>query len=360
MPANFDLSNLALKAVCPNNEILYDDQGMPSVMVKIPKFTFAEVGLGASTATFPAFIVNGQEVDAIYISKYMNIVKNNRGYSLPGQDYGNNMTFDKALEYCANKGTGWHLMTAMEWGALINWCENNGFIPLGNCAYGKWHTETNYKAIPMTKDGSGNTLHTAGGTGPLTWYHDQTPSGIADLCGNGFEWTGGIRTVYGELQVLVNNNAADSANAQTAAATTWMAIDASDGSLITPNGSGTTTGSIKCDYVSSKIQYDTTISNQADSGVYCLFKDITCTANISDAAKTVLRALGLLPRASSLITTYSRCYINNGQSERSFHRGGYYSSSLSYGFASFHGNSGRADAGTDRGFRAAFVNLPSA
>ena len=35
--ANFDLSNLALKAVCPNNEILYDDKGLPSIMVKIPK-----------------------------------------------------------------------------------------------------------------------------------------------------------------------------------------------------------------------------------------------------------------------------------------------------------------------------------
>ena len=28
--SNFDLSALALKAVCPNNEILYDDKGMPA------------------------------------------------------------------------------------------------------------------------------------------------------------------------------------------------------------------------------------------------------------------------------------------------------------------------------------------
>ena len=66
MPANFDLSNLAIQAACPGNEILYDDQGMPSVMVKIPKRTYAQLGLGASTATFPAFIVDGQEVDAIF------------------------------------------------------------------------------------------------------------------------------------------------------------------------------------------------------------------------------------------------------------------------------------------------------
>nr|DAP84740.1 MAG TPA: hypothetical protein [Caudoviricetes sp.] len=32
--SNFDVANLALKAVCPSNEMLYDDKGMPSIMVK--------------------------------------------------------------------------------------------------------------------------------------------------------------------------------------------------------------------------------------------------------------------------------------------------------------------------------------
>ena len=83
---NFDLSNLALSAVCPGNEILYDDKGMPSIMVKIPKQTYKQLGLGESEAVHPAFIVNGQEVDAIWISKYQNIVDNGRAYSLPAQD----------------------------------------------------------------------------------------------------------------------------------------------------------------------------------------------------------------------------------------------------------------------------------
>ena len=361
MGANFDLSNLALKAVCPNNEILYDDKGLPSIMVKIPKMTYADLGLGASTATFPAFLVNGQEVSEIYISKYMNIIQNGRAYSLPGQDYANNINFDNALKACTDKGAGWHLMTAFEWGLMIAWCEHNGFIPLGNCAYGKWHTESNYKAIPMTKDGSGNTLHTAGGTGPLTWFHDQTPSGIADLCGNGWEWTGGIRTVHGELQILVNNNAADADNPQTAASTLWMAIKGSDDTLITPDGSGTTAGSVKMDYVSSKIKYDTTLSNQADSSVYCLFKDITYdSTNIGADAVALLQALGMLPVSGSLITTYSRCYMNNGAAERSFYRGGSYNSSNAYGFASFVGSNPRSGTLTHLGFRSAFVKLPTA
>ena len=360
MANNFDLANLALMATCPNNELLYDDKGIPSIMVKIPKMTYAQLGLGASTATFPAFIVNGQEVNEVFISKYINIVQNGRAYSLPGQDPKTTITFDAALKACTDKGAGWHLMTAFEWGALIAWCENNGFIPLGNCAYGKYHTESVYKAIPATKDGSGNTLHTATGTGPLEWFHDKTPSGIADLCGNVWEWTGGIRTVKGELQILTNNNAADSSHPQTAASAEWMAINASDGTLITPDGNGTTSGSVKMDYVSSKITYDTTISTQADSSVYCLFKDITCTANISDAAKNLLIALGMLPKTSSLITTYSRCYMNNGAAERSFLRGGSYYSSSQYGFGSFNGYGDRSDQDARIGFRSAYVKLPAA
>lgn len=82
---NFDLANLALQCVLPGNELLFDDKGMPSVMVKIPKMTYAELGLGSSTATFPAFIINGVEKDFIWISKYQNIVQNGRAYSLPGK-----------------------------------------------------------------------------------------------------------------------------------------------------------------------------------------------------------------------------------------------------------------------------------
>ena len=119
-------------------------------------------------------------------------------------------------------------------------------------------------------------------------------------------------------------------------------------------------GSVKMDYVSSKIQYNTTISNQADSQVYCLFKDINCHSNIGATAQTLLQALGLLPKTGSLITTYSRCYMNNGADERAFFRGGVYVPSNSYGFASFYCSYGRDYQNTSIGFRAAFVKLPAA
>ena len=35
--ANFDMAELALKSVCPNNAMKYDDKEMPSVMVRMSR-----------------------------------------------------------------------------------------------------------------------------------------------------------------------------------------------------------------------------------------------------------------------------------------------------------------------------------
>ena len=72
--ANFDLSSLALKSVCPNNEIFVDDADLPSVMVYIPKFKNSDVLTGGNDSTHPAFIVNGQEIPGFWHSKYQNVV----------------------------------------------------------------------------------------------------------------------------------------------------------------------------------------------------------------------------------------------------------------------------------------------
>ena len=366
MAADFDLTALALEGCCPGNVIKVDDVGLPSIMVRVPKLTYKQLGMGDSEATHPAFIVDGQEIDEILISKYQNVVNQDRAYSLGGVDPRANITFDKAREVCENKGEGWHLMTRMEWGLLVRWCQKNGVMPKGNNNFGKHNTESVYKAIPTLRDNAANNyrpLRVATGTGPLSWYHDQTPSGIADLCGNVWEWSGGIRCIKGELQVLANNNAANLHHSQSDTSTEWNAIKASDGTLITPNGSGTTSGSIKMDIQSGKLVYNTTktgnTGNGSDSNYSTgKFSDITCVSGISAAAKLLLQNLGFLPYTTGELFADHYLAWNNVDDERCFYSGGNWYST-SFGLASFYSNNARSNSYTTIGFRSAYIQLPA-
>ena len=48
----YDLAEFALKMVAPNNKLIYDDKGIPSVMVYVPKFKMSDVIDGA-VGTYP-------------------------------------------------------------------------------------------------------------------------------------------------------------------------------------------------------------------------------------------------------------------------------------------------------------------
>jgi hypothetical protein len=354
---NFDLTSLALQAAFPTNKILTDDKGLPSVYVYIPKFKYSDVIEGGSDSTHPMFIVNGKEVKGIYISKYLNVVQNGRAYSLPCQDPASSLTIDKAISYCSSKGAGYHLMTRAEYAGIALWCMKNGFMPNGNNNYGKDSTESSYIAIPMTYDSNGKIMHTATGTGPLTWSHDGTASGIYDLNGNVSEWTGGYRLLYGEVQILENNDAADNTNAQNATSALWKAIDATTGELITPNGSGTTSNSVKADFLNNRVTYSTSIANETGSKG-CQFANVTCDSTISDAAKEILISYGLLPADSTLTYGGDTFYVNAGNAESVPYSGGYYyAGGGSAGVFSSVCNGTRSGAYGYVGFRHAFVDL---
>jgi len=122
------------------NTVMYDDKGNPSIMVCIPRFNLSDVIDGAPDTPHPAFIVNGVVKSEIWISKFQNIVHDNRAYSIPGVDPRVSVNFEQAKEYCANKGDGWHLMTNAEWAAIALWSKKNETMPRGNNNYGSDHS----------------------------------------------------------------------------------------------------------------------------------------------------------------------------------------------------------------------------
>ena len=191
------------------NTVMYDDKGNPSIMVCIPKFNLSDVITGAPNTPHPAFIVNGVVKSEIWISKYQNIVHDGRAYSIPFQDPRTNVTYDQAKQYCAAKGSGWHLMTNAEWAAIALWCKKNGFMPRGNNNFGKDISAPHERGKVTYKYTSGGTEYegrVATGSGPASWSHDGTNEGIFDLNGNVWEWVDGLKLIDGKIYVHQDNN----------------------------------------------------------------------------------------------------------------------------------------------------------
>lgn len=334
------------------NVAIFDDVGIPSIMVRIPKMYSKDLIAGVTdNEVHPAFIVDDKIKEEVYVSKYLNIVKGDRAYSLAAQDPAVNINFDTALQKCRNKGNGWGLKPFSLWSAIALWCKKNGTMPHGNNNYGADVSNPWERGI-QTNASNGQTNRTATGSGSVTWYHDHTMFGIADLNGNVWDWCAGMRLVHGEIQIIPYANCMRATCDMSDGSTEWKAI-MPDGSLVNPGTSGT----LKYDFVSSQVQLCTTITNttgdeSASTGSNATFETMTKASGISDAPQ-ILKELGLFPADASGYEG-DHFYINNGANERFPIRGGSWRIGALVGVFCTHLCDPRSSYYTSRGFRSAF------
>ena len=368
MKANFDSLKLAVEGMSGGkNTVIFDDMDMPSIMVRIPQMKFSELITGGTQDIHDAFICNEVTYDCLYIGKYHAIVVNGRAYSLAGKDPAVNMNFDQARAYCRAKGAGWHLPTNALYAAIALWCKANGTQPHGNTSYGADHAKPYEKGFAScARDGSGRIQRTATGSGPDSWYHDfNSATGIADLCGNVWEWAGGLRLVDGEIQVIPYGNAmadiyADaSKDIQGPSSTLWKALD-KDGNFVAPG----TAGSLKYDYTADPGTAYTGKPFQLIAGALAHKQTVDSPSGYqmftATAAKSGLvvpiraKALGLMPDGDA------EAYDNRGGhwmrnlGERLPVRGGGWRHGANAGASALNLSNPRSGASGYLGFRAAY------
>ena len=266
------------------------------------------------------------------ISKYPNTLIGGVPYSMPYQQPAVNINHDEAIRLCESKGPGWHLITNDEWAALARQSCSNGTLPRGNTGNGKSHrrpeeTGTTYK------DGSCSNK-TLTGSGPETWNHTHTAEGVADMCGNIWEYVGGIRFMDGQVQVIPDNGAAAGVD-QSRDSKEWTPLYTADGNLIYYN--------VK----DNEIRLQPMAPESKD------FNGVSFT-NLDASALDVpekLIELGLYPAPDY---KGSGCFWLDTDDERIVLRGGCCASGILADVFSLHGHS-RAYSGWSVGFRSALV-----
>ena len=284
----------------------------------------------------------------MYVSKFQNIVMNDRAYSLPFKDPKTGVNFDQSVNYCRNKGTGWGLMPYSLWSAIALWCRKNGTMPRGNNNYGSDHGYPHEKGTPTYYD-SNKIARVATGSGPDTWSHNWMPDGIFDLNGNVWEWCAGMRLVDGEIQIIPYANSMILTTSMAAGSTEWKAI-AADGSLVAPG----TAGTLKWDVVSGKIQLTKGTITPKDTGNWLPYNNMTLGEGLT-AAPELAKALLLYPDEPN--GDYGGDYHGlNTSGERLPRCGGNWYNTSDAGVFFVGLNYPRTNANGSVGFRSAFVN----
>jgi hypothetical protein len=335
--------------------VLYTATGQPTFMNVIGQVNGPDVDAGLPAGVHPAFIVGGVEKSEIFIGTYAGKLKNGELLSLPGVDPQTSFNHDQAVAYARACGAGFHVVSNVERTLLALWCRANSFQPRGNTGYGRAHDavwETGRRLDGLAPGVTTGTPRVLTGSGPASWRHDNSSSGIDGLCGNIWEWTPGMRVNAGEIQIIPNNDAALNATDFGVASAAWKAIDGATGALVAPGSANT----VK--YATSGTTAYTLVRASGSS-----FEGMTNPSGtpVGATALALLKAHGLYPVSAQLggtiavpATNGDGFYIDPAIEALPVRGGGWNGAALA-GVFSLHCTSPRTDSDNALGARPAFV-----
>ncbi len=277
--ATKDRFRYAIESLSDNrNTVVYDDSGLPSIMVRIRPIREKDVTDQGSDALHPAFTSEGQE---ILIGKYQSSIVDGRACSLPLAEPAYGVDLDAAMQYCSQKGNGYYLTPFALRMAIALQCRRQGFLPRGNSHNGKNYLFPDEKGILVA--GGERVLC---GSGPVTWAHDGTPDGIYDLNGNLNEWSSGFRLMDGEIQVIPTADLLTPDADISVQSPLWKAIDQAGG-LVVPGSPGT----LKYDAKDGGVRLTRSVDYAGIGN--CAFHDIQIEEGFTPP--DITRLLGLCP-----------------------------------------------------------------
>lgn len=335
------------------NRVLYDDFGLPSVMVEVPVTTCRELAPQLDNSLHPAFVVNGRPVKRVFIGKYSDTIIDDHAYSLPLCEPPGCISYDQAMAACRAKGAGWTLVPAALWSALALICQRDGVVLRGNNYYGHDFFHREESGIPAYYEDAH--LHkVVAGSGPLSWYHDHSPAGIADLYGNVSEWNAGLRLVRGEIQLIPDSDSILPDVSIAADSPAWRSL-LPDGSLAPPGHPD----ALKFDFRHGAWCISDHITSSVDDTRFCRFHELCYDERVlPQGPPQLLKSLTLFP-ADDDLSDYGRdyIYINNAQAERILLRGGNFSSANHAGIFYFALDAMRNRCLPRLNFRSAYYEL---